>query len=220
MQIMCLGDSITWGAWDANGGWCSRINTRLAHSYLAAEVADSTRVYNLGVCGFRSTDALAYLEPAVQAHRRDGGDIGLIIAVGTNDSVFVTSQQRFFTELATFSTTMNALITRAKDLAIAVAVVESPPVDESRTHPYCYDADLHSSNGDIARYNAVMRQVAQKHGVTFIPTFQAFASTAERDLLHSDGVHPNSDGHALLEQQIWPIVNEWVQSGHQELHHL
>src|SRR3989344_3552583 len=87
--ILVFGDSITYGAWDTNGGWVQRLRTYLDKKQLA-DPKLYYELYNLGVSGDTSTDLLERFEAETkQRIKRMSAkeEIIIIVAIGTNDSI-------------------------------------------------------------------------------------------------------------------------------------
>ncbi len=59
--ILVFGDSISYGAWDIEGGWVSRLRKFLDKKNLSEENFDC-KVYNLGISGDNSSGVLNRFE--------------------------------------------------------------------------------------------------------------------------------------------------------------
>ena len=66
--------------------------------------------------------------------------------------------------------------------------------------------------------HAVMRSVAQKHGIPLIDLHEHLRGQANTGLLWWDFVHPTSYGHRLAGEFLGQAVKERLQAGHQQEH--
>ena len=61
-RILVFGDSITYGAWDKRGGWVQRLREFLDEKNLIDLNKIPVLIYNLGVSGDTTNDALERFE--------------------------------------------------------------------------------------------------------------------------------------------------------------
>ncbi|NTU99041.1 hypothetical protein HGA64_03485 [Candidatus Falkowbacteria bacterium] len=183
--ICIFGDSITWGATDIDGGgWAGRLR-----SNLEADPRSDAMVYNLGICG-DTTDGLLR-RFSIEAEARDPQMI--IFAIGINDSAYVVSRNNPQTDLEDFKYNLVQLIDRASEITSRIVFVSLNKVDEDKTAPIPWTADIFYDNENILVYNSVISAVCQENNIQFIDVFDVLELS---DL--DDGLHPNAAGHEKL----------------------
>lgn len=193
MSTICVfGDSITWGAFDnEKGGWVERLRTSLWRKDID--------VYNLGVSGDTTTDLLERFEVECKAREPDV----ILISIGINDSQHINNLPR--TGLARFKSNIQKLIEIGQKFTSKIAFLGFNPVDESKTTPIPWSPEKHYTNGNIQKYNDIVKSVCGENNLPFIGIFEEWMKVNYRELLE-DGLHPNSKGH----QKIFEIVKEFL----------
>lgn len=143
----------------------------------------------------------------------ESGEPYLIFSIGTNDSIWLKKEERYWVELEAFKVNIRALIKKAKRYSDKIVFLGSLPVDESKTRPYHNDADLQSSNQDIKEYEVATESVCKEEGVDFVPVFVEASEGNYLKLLFNDGIHPNDVGHAYLFEKIWDYIKQahWLE---------
>ncbi len=209
MKIVCFGDSITWGAWDSQGGWVTRLRKKTDQICIQSGIEKFILLYNLGISSDTSERVLARMQLEISARALEEGDFAFLVSLGTNDSTWLRHEQRYRIELEQFTRNMTDIVTVAKQYSDQIALIGSTGVDETKTRPYSWDASVESSNVDIQRYDKASEGVAAQTGVAFIPIFDAFMANDPVSML-LDGVHPNDRGHEFLANRIWPTVSNWI----------
>jgi lysophospholipase L1-like esterase len=193
-RILCIGDSITWGAYDLEmGGWVSR----LRHALDAEDVDDlenARAVYNLGIGGDKVSDALARFDVEVEARNRYGID-AIILALGTNDSPHDTNPQG--TPIGEFEKQFRELVAKAQTAVSQIVVVG--PANVNDDHPATYDW----SNDGIRPYAEVVEKVARENDLPFVNLF----GVIDKEYFQLDGIHPNADGHKKMYQKIKAVLD-------------
>ncbi|MBI4450364.1 hypothetical protein HY642_00180 [Candidatus Woesearchaeota archaeon] len=180
MPTICVfGDSIVHGASDVSGGWVRRL-------YAWLEPQD-IRVYNLGVSGDFSNQVLARFEAEADAREAEI----IILAVGINDAA-QTKSGASRVPLQHTHANIGWLLTKAKQRGVVV-VVGLTNVDEQRTCPVAWDADVNYRNAIIKRYDSAIAKLCKKQQVLHIPVF---GKLAKADL--EDGLHPTGKGHEKI----------------------
>src|SRR3954463_6242719 len=88
-EIYCIGDSITQGVWDAQGGWADRIKQHFHQKKLENISISGTMVFNWGISGDNTGDIINRLPHLVASRYKDGSprDAIFIFAAGVNDSL-------------------------------------------------------------------------------------------------------------------------------------
>jgi len=209
VRILLFGDSITYGVYDPEGGWA----TRLVRDYLRDDGADPSAnlpsVYNLGFSG----DTTAHLAGRLASetnNRRDnwGGrtDFVLVLAIGINDSVIERGEP--FSTPERYAEDLQQLYKTATNLTPHVLLVGLTPVIDRTAGAYIYNNDR------IWQFEQVLRKFAQTHNVPMVAVYEAFKERldAGETLLHPDQLHPNSAGHQLLYELIKPPLYKMVEA--------
>lgn len=186
-SIVVFGDSITWGAWDTEGGgWVGRL-WRAAYEH-QVRTGEWREVYNLGVAGNRVADVLARFDSEIAARP----PTQIILAVGINDSkrsgIAGTSFEDFERDCC-------ALLDRAISVSPDVLVVGLTNVDEARR-------EHNFVNEHVAELNAVIEVLADNAGLQFV---DVFGSLTSKDL-EPDGLHPGPSGHQKIFEAVLPLI--------------
>lgn len=199
MNILVFGASITWGAWDREGGWVQRLRSFLEKAQPGAHI-----VYNLGVSGDTSQDILERFDNEARARLEEGwGETLIIISVGANDSVTMVETGSLRVSLEEYSQNLLKLIEKARAFTDRIAFVGFMPVDESETNPIPWAPEMAYRNDDIKQFNSAAREICRDSGILFIDLLPEIIGTDWKKLL-DDGVHPNSRGH----EKIFGIVRD------------
>ncbi len=213
MILHCIGDSITWGAWDCEGGWVARTRKRLDAMYLNGELTSSVLTYNHGISSDTSQRTLERMPSLLDAYSKEDNEHAFVISLGTNDSVWFPATQQFWVSEDEFVANMNRIVQLAMPLtnehANKIVLLGSPSLDETKTHPYTYRDDIESANEDIARYEDRLRDVATNTGVVFVPLHATFSASTPLTMLNVDGVHPNDQGHEFIAEVLWTHIANW-----------
>jgi lysophospholipase L1-like esterase len=203
-QILVFGDSITYGAWDKEGGWVQRLRKFL-------DEKNSTNpdfyclVYNLGISGDNSNDLLERFEFETKQRLEENEETVIIFAVGVNDSQFVHSENKHRVPLNEFKENIQKLIKLAQKYSSKIIFVGLTTVDETKTTPIPWDADKSYQNKFIQKYNQIVKQVCKENKIYFVEIFEEFTNLNHQKLLE-DGLHPNSEGH----KKIFEIIKEFL----------
>ena len=205
MRILFFGDSITQGFWGVEGGWVERI--RKHYDALWVENLQSgvqPEIFNLGISGDTTRSLLARIEPETKARRWPSDSLVVVIAIGTNDDLFESDTQ--WVSPAEFRANLETILSIVSPLADAIALVGNPACDEARTSPVAW-GDFTYSNKELERSEGIIREVADKNGLVFVPLFKDFKKRLdEGDDLLTDGLHPNDVGHQFIADKVRPAL--------------
>lgn len=188
--INIFGDSITAGYCDSEmGGWVDRLKVYFEND----EAAEFYEVYNLGIGG-DTTDGL--LKRFANENEARNPDV-ILIAIGINDSKYIDSKDNPLVPLDRFESNLKEIIRQAKDFTEKIVFIGLTKVDESRTMPTLPETDKYFDNENISIYNSKLRKICAENNLLFVEML---------DLLEvgdlEDGVHPDSQGHEMMLQQI------------------
>jgi len=182
--INVFGDSITWGAYDIEGGWANRLR-----KYLEERADDYFEVYNLGISGDSTADLLNRI--GVESDVRNPNTI--IIAIGANDASYIKSKSDNYIPIAEFKNNLIEIINEARNFTDEIVFVGLTKVDESKTVPVPWNEDICDTNESVSAYNAEMKDICDEAEIPFIEMMDLLE---DEDL--SDGLHPNSVGHEKM----------------------
>ena len=203
-QILIFGDSITYGAWDKEGGWVQRLRRFLDEKNLTSPDFYFV-VYNLGISGDTSEDLLERFEFETKQRLKEHKETIVAFAIGINDSQFVHSEGDHRVPIEKFKNNLQELIKLAQKFSLKIIFVGLTPVDEKKTTPIPWDSDKFYKNEYIEKYNQVIKKVCEENKIYFIEIFEKFKATGYQELLE-DGLHPNSKGH----KRIFEIVKDFL----------
>jgi lysophospholipase L1-like esterase len=205
-RILIFGDSITYGAWDKEGGWVERLKKFLYHRTFQGEGDADYEVYNLGIpIDESSKEVLRRFESETRARTLKAKNNTVIFAIGTNDSYISKNKAR--TPLKTFEKNVKKLIIVSKKLSSKVIFVGLMPADESKTNPVEWERDVNYKNESIEKYNDMLRIVCMKNKIYFIDVFDIWKESDYKHLLE-DGLHPNTEGHQKLFETVKDYLTE------------
>jgi acyl-CoA thioesterase I len=204
MRVLIFGASTTQGMWDSQGGWAQRLIKEYVVRQLQNRKADVPLIFNLGISADSTEEVLQRFVPETKARLREG-QMAFVFGIGTNDSridgktPFSTPEQ--------YAANLEKLITQAQQFAgkDKLLFVGLSPCDETRTTPVFW-RDVSYTNERLKLFDQTMQAVCNKHGVAYVPVFEAFQKRqAEQDILN-DGLHPDDEGHELIYKLISPAV--------------
>lgn len=201
-QILVFGDSITLGAWDAEGGWVDRLKKFLNKRTLSVPEfwnTDFLEVYNLGVSSISGEDSGSLLERFESEAKRRLGEYEtvFIIAIGKNDSCFLQDKKSFLTPPRIFEKNIKELIKLAKKYSSKVVFIGTAMVDETKSAPIHWNKNMYYRNEHLKQYNDVIKNVCNENKIHFIEISETFSKLNYKSLL-ADGLHPNSKGHEII----------------------
>lgn len=190
MNICIFGDSVTWGAWlPERVAWVDLLRTDLEQRY-----GRRYSVYNLGIDGDTSRDLLSRFDSEARA-RRPGL---IIIAIGVNDSYYISSPDQPLVSLTEFEANVSSLISQAKALNSQVMLVGLVKGDDSITVPFpgsttgkCY------TKAQVRLYDQRLQQLAKEQQLPFV---QVYEQLTDADFV--DGLHPNAAGQRKIYEQV------------------
>ena len=201
MNLLIFGDSITWGAWDIEGGWASRLKKYIDSKVISSNLEIYNSIYNLGVSGDTSLDLLHRFENEVTSRLDEDDDNTVLIAIGTNDSQFSVKEHVNKVSLEDFRKNLQKLIETANKHTLKVVFIGLFPVDDIKVNPMPWKQTHSYSNEQIDRYNHAVSKVAETLEHTFIDLY-ADATNLDYKSLLFDGLHPNEAGHSFIFERV------------------
>ena len=181
--MLFFGDSIT----AATPGYLDVLQQVLGHSRPDLGL----RLINAGIPGNTIRDLAARLDRDVLARRPDW----VVIGIGAND-YFGAARGPGGVPLAEFETGYRALVERLQRAGLDPVLLTIPVIGSDEED---------SPIPDPRAYNAAIKALAQGAGLRRVDVHRAFYAVYERAAqykqiisLSTDGIHPNSQGHALI----------------------
>ncbi|MBE7497512.1 MAG: hypothetical protein HS117_21415 [Verrucomicrobiaceae bacterium] len=183
VRIVCIGDSIT-GVYYHSGSvraYPEMLQIALKRLHPQASIT----VRNAGISGDTSKGGLARLERDVLAHKPHL----VTIMFGMNDLVRVP--------VAGFVANMKQIIQRCRDAGAEVVLCTQNNIVDSPQRPV----------EKLAEYSQAIRDLAKAESLGLADCFAAYEAVRAKDplewnLLLSDAIHPNMDGHKLFAETI------------------
>ncbi|HBG81886.1 TPA: hypothetical protein DDW69_03530 [candidate division CPR2 bacterium] len=219
--IFVLGSSISYGCWDAKGGWANRLRSYIDEKNFddkLIEKASYWYVYNLSNSGDTSEGIKKRFEAEVSSRMRMPFEdmnvddfppkkkIVAIFSVGLNDSAFSKKADDNKTGFNDFKSNIKQLVDKSKDRFHEIVFVGPTPVLEEKVSPFWLNEDLYYKNKEIEKYNDALKEICQERGTRFINVYPTFMERNLEELIHWDGLHPNAAGHKF----IYNIVRDYL----------
>lgn len=180
--LLCLGDSITFGARSYFG------YPEIAGNILEEKLSKSWNIINHSTNGFTTIDLIRSLNPVSPLYKREAPSI-ITIMIGTNDIKNKTS-------IEDFTVAYNQIIIKAKLMAVNSNIVlfKIPRFTKKVFYPYNY-----SMNADVSRFNIVIEELAKENQLR----------TIDLDLEDDDffdGVHFSAKGSLSAGKQLAEFI--------------
>ena len=200
-NIFIFGDSITYGEWDAAGGWANRIRDY----YDALELPLPKKyvvTYNLGIPSDTSTGVAQRLTHETQARLNPNPEVKrfqFIIAIGTNDSAWQKEFKQHTVDKAQFKANLEDITTQANAFSDDVIFIGLLPYVEKAIVETAKRFDWAESyeNKYVEEYNEILKRHCSDRCIDFIDLYEHFKSE-NCESLFDDGIHPNTQGHRLI----------------------
>ncbi len=204
--ILAFGDSITYGSWSPiHTSWCSLLRAHM-DSKFNGDYASYGRVYNLGIGGETTNEAVKRFLPEIQARLRNEEEVVFIIAYGANDACFDSDKQSFRVPIEEFEQNMQQMVTDAKKISPKIILLNILPVVEADNS----DPDSTRLNTYFEPYNQSLLQIAQNNLLTLVDISIAFLKTDYAKFLGKDGLHPNEHGHKIIFELVSKEVDKFL----------
>lgn len=201
-NILVFGNSITYGAWDIEGGWVTRLRRFLDEKVIASQGELDYLVYNLGISGGTTEELVHRLKSEAKSRLEEEGETIIIFGMITiNDSYFIYSQNGHKISIDQSKQNVEKLIELAKQITPIVLFVGNTVVDETKTKPISWDADKSYTNEYIRQYDEAVKSICQFKKVPFLELMGNFLSQDYVNMLE-DGLHPNTAGHKWMFERV------------------
>ena len=200
-NIFIFGDSITYGEWDASGGWAHRLR-EYYDSLVLPLPQEYVVTYNLGIPSDTSTGVAERFTRETQSRLSPNpvvSNFQFIIAIGTNDSRWLIDENKHGVDKAQFKANLEDITAQAKAFSDDIVFVGLLPCVESQVKDTAIRLNWIDSyeNQYIETYNEILKQHCKDGNIAFIDLFERFKSE-NIESLFDDGIHPNTAGHDLI----------------------
>lgn len=201
-RILIFGDSIAWGAWDSEGGWAFRLKKYTDSQAVKNNFENYNTVYPLGISGDSTNELINRFETELSSRLSEDSSVVVVIAIGTNDSMFAVSNGKNWVDVDTFEKNLEKILEIAnKNNVRQLIFIGAPPVNDSILNPIPWFPSHIYSNESIEKYNNIIKKFANKNNFEFVDLYNDFTKNNYKELL-SDGVHPNTEGHKQIYEKI------------------
>jgi lysophospholipase L1-like esterase len=197
-RIYVFGDSLTYGAWDSQGGWCDRIKRRLHQMKNNTEYDIKFQMFNLGIGGENSRSLSNRFESELKNRHRVEWPAVIVVATGSNNTRFSELDQNPAISIEEFQENLKDIIETAKKYTDKLLFVGIAPV-ENDFQPFKKSL---FSNEMLKKYDDVVTSVTNDYSVPKVAVWDAFKASTIR-LYSVDGVHPKDEGHEIIEKLVW-----------------
>lgn len=201
-NFLVFGTSTTYGCWDSEGGWVTRLRNFVDQQIIESNFEKSNFVYNLGISCDKTSNILGRFDNESRARMGHNRKREIIIIFHTliNDTICNTDSGELEVTEAEFKKNLKELFSKAKKISDTIIAIGSVPVDK-RVDPMPWAPGRSYRNEYVKRYNELLEQTAREEKVHFIEVFKKLINTDYSSLL-ADGVHMNDDGHKKLYEMV------------------
>jgi lysophospholipase L1-like esterase len=204
VTIVVFGDSNTYGCWDSECGWVTRLRKHLErkdkHEY---------SVYNLGISGDSTTEILKRFRSECNARYREAKEYKekfvILIATGSNDSYYLHDKKRNKTTKPRFRRNYQKLIELSREFTDKVLCIGPFYCDETRSSPIPWNSNISYRNKYKVAYNEIAKEICSQDWIPFVDLIDSGKATDYVRFL-DDGVHLNTDGHAMVFEKVKGIL--------------
>jgi len=173
---------------------------------------DYVVTYNLGIPSDTSTGVAQRFTAETQARLSPNPDVEnyqFIIAIGTNDSRWLLNEEKHGVDKAQFKTNLEDITVQATAFSSDITFVGLPPIVDEVLAKTAQRSGWDSiyKNSYVEAYNHVLKQHCIDHELDFIDLNKRFENESIESLF-DDGIHPNTEGHALIFDYIVNHLNE------------
>lgn len=186
-RIVCFGDSITKRGYPA---------------VMAKELG--VKVINAGIAGHTSSQGLHRIKKDVLAHDPEI----VVVFFGTND---IRVDSKKFVPLKKYRENLKAIAKACQKIGAQVVLCTPPPINgevyfERHKKP---DFDAHGGLTKLLKsYQDTVREVGEELKIPVVDL--AIELPKQPKWMHKDGVHPSTEGNAIIADQITKVVQPFT----------
>ncbi len=197
MHILIFGSSITWGAWDKEGGWAQRIKNFADKKAATLSYDSYTSIYCLGVSGDNTDDLLERFDTEVKARLGEDEKTLILIEIGINDSQYILAEKEHRVSPDKYKRNLIKLIEKSKQHGADLMFIGLTPVDDSKVDPIPWKPEGSYRLEYVQKYEEILKSVCKEQNLSFIELISKFKDRDFKTLL-TDGLHPNTEGHQVI----------------------
>lgn len=202
-NILVFGASTTYGAWDPEGGWVTRLRKWLDEKNIGEkrykDYSGISLIYNLGISDETTRDLIKRFKSDTEPRLWENNIF--IFFAGLNDASFNNQTNSLITSPEEFQDNLKQLTELAKEYSQKIIFVGSLPVDETKTDPVPWLKERSYTNEYVGKYNEIAKNFCQEQGVYFVEIYHKVIHTDYQKLLE-DGLHGNAQGHQLIFEEV------------------
>ncbi len=204
-NILCFGDSITYGEFDvASGGWVDRLKRFGFNHFISNGRDKEIKVTNLGISGEDTTQALKRVEQEIIPRLDKDLKTIIIFAYGANDDAYFPTTNTYQNSPEQFSANLKELIATAQKYTDTIYFLAITPVIDVKNSTPNHRGKIRS-NKIVAEYNLIIEKVAKENSAHYIK-LSNFPTT--ENLFCEDGLHPNDNGHKIIYENVLIALNK------------
>ncbi len=206
-KIIVYGSSISWGAWDKEGGWVERLKKDTSTKTIESREEYYCMLYNLGISGDTSSGILRRFEKELQLRYNETDQTLIVIfEVGINDSMYINNQKQFQVPPAVFKSNIRKLFDIAKKYTDKIVFVGGTPVVDSLLDPIPWHTGGTYKTSYVEKFNKILLNLCLEKKGIYIDIFSPFKNGDLNKLISPDGAHPNSDGHKVIYEKVKKVL--------------
>lgn len=206
MNLLIFGSSITWGAWDKEGGWAHRIKNYCDNKAVESNYDNYVAVYCLGVSGDNTVDLLERFNTEVKARIDEGEKTLILIEIGINDSQCFLADSTHRVSPEEYKRNLLKLAEASKQQGADLIFVGLTPVDK-RVDPIPWKPDYSYRLEFVQRYDEILKEVSREQNIPFVDLLSKFPESKYQDLL-IDGLHPSTEGHQIMYNEVKSFLQQ------------
>lgn len=197
-KIIVIGSSISWGAWDEDGGWVDRIKRLINKKVVKTNEEYYCMLYNLSISGDTSSGIVDRFDRELSLRLGEDQETILIFEIGINDSMYLNAEKEFQIPKKLFKSNIKLLIKKSQKLANKIIFIGAPPVIDSILDPIPWHLEGTYKTKYAKEFNDILFEECKKHGVEYVDIFSKFEQGELKMLMSPDGVHPSTKGHEAI----------------------
>lgn len=205
-KIILFGSSISWGAWDEEGGWTNRLKRLINKKVVETNEEYYCMLYNLAISGDTSSGIVERFDRELLLRLGGDQETILIFEIGINDSMYLNAEKEFQVPKKIFRANIKFLIKKSQKLANKIIFIGSPPVIDSILDPIPWHPEGTYKTKYAKEFNDILFEVCKKHSVEYVDIFSKFEQSNLKALMSPDGVHPSTKGHEEIFETMLKVL--------------
>lgn len=190
MKLVCIGDSLTYGyGLPSKACWVELLKAHF-----------NIEIVNKGINGDTTSGILSrYYRDVVEEKPNY-----VIIMAGTNDILMNHP-------LSLIQNNINLSIREAEENNIIPIIALQPPIISELAKAY-WDDDVNYEKAslDLLDYINWLKYFSSENSISMINFYDKFLNRKDIKNLFSDGIHPNTDGHRLMFNNVIELLNRII----------